>query len=95
MNFFYYWLNLKKDVEEFVARCFYCQRVKEVCKHLGGMLQLILILEWKWEVIYMDFIIGLPRTSKQHDSMMVFFYRLSKVDHFILVRITYSTSEIA
>lgn len=25
---FYYWLNLKRDVAEFVARCFDCQRVK-------------------------------------------------------------------
>ena len=43
VNKFYYWLNLKKDVAEFVARCFDCQHVKTECKHLGGLLQPIAI----------------------------------------------------
>ena len=30
---FYYWPNLKKDVAEYVARCFDCHRVKAECKH--------------------------------------------------------------
>ncbi len=38
VNHFYYCLNLKRDVPEFVARCFYCQRVKAECKHPGGLL---------------------------------------------------------
>ena len=40
---FYYWPNLKRDVVDFVARCFDCQHVKENCKNLGGLLQLIVI----------------------------------------------------
>jgi len=35
---FYYWLNLKKDVAEFLARCFNFQWVKANCKHPGGLL---------------------------------------------------------
>ena len=53
---FSYWPNLKKEVVEFLARCLDCQQVKVECKHLGGLLQPIPILEWKWEVISMDFI---------------------------------------
>jgi len=53
------------------------------------------IPEWKWEVISMDFIIGLPRTVKQHDSIVVVFARLSKVAHFIPLKTTYSSSEVA
>lgn len=64
MKKFYYWPNLKKEVVEFVARCLDCQQVKVECKHLGGLLQLILIPEWKCKVISMEFIIGLLRTSK-------------------------------
>lgn len=41
----------------------------------------------------MDFITGLPRTVKKHDSVVV--HRLSKVTHFIPVKTTYSTSEVA
>ena len=43
----------------------------------------------------MDFITGLPRIVKQHDSIMVMVDRLSKVAHFIPVKTTYSTSELA
>ena len=43
----------------------------------------------------MDFITGLPRTVKQHDSIIVVVDRLSKVAHFILVKTTYSASEVA
>jgi len=52
-------------------------------------------MEWKSKVISMDFIIGLSRTVKQHDSIMVVVDRLSKVAHFILVKTTYSASEVA
>eukprot|EP00253_Pinus_taeda_P029813 PITA_29813 len=74
----YYWTNLKKEVVDFVARCIECQQVKVKCKHLTGLLQCIPIREWKWEVISMDFITGLPKMSKQHDAIMVVVDRLSK-----------------
>jgi len=43
----------------------------------------------------MDFITGLPRIVRQHDSIMVVVDRLSKVAHFILVKTTYLASEVA
>jgi len=36
-----------------------------------------------------------PRTSKQHDSIMVLVDRLRKVLHFIIVKSTISISEVA
>jgi len=91
---FYYWSNLKKDMAEFFVVCLDCQRVKAKCKHAGVLLQLILILEWKWEVISMDFITGFSRTSRQHHSIMVVVDRLTKVVHFILVKSTYLASDV-
>lgn len=61
---FYYWLNLKKEVEKFVAICLDCQQEKVESKLLGGLLHPISILEWKWEVISMNFITRLLRTSR-------------------------------
>jgi len=95
MKKFYYWINLKKDVTEFVARCFNCQRVKGESKHPGGLLQPIAIPRWKWEVISMEFITGLPRRLRQHDSIMVVVDRVKKVAHFIPVKSTFSTSDVA
>ena len=81
VNKFYYWLNLKRDVVELVARCFDSQPVKAKCKHPGGLLQPIVIPEWKWEVISMDLITCFSRTVRQHDSIMVTLDRLTKVAH--------------
>lgn len=80
---------------EFAARCLDCQQIKVECKHPSGLLQPIAIMEWKWEVISMYLITGIPRTVKQHDSIMVVVDSLSKVAHFIPVKNTYSSSEVA
>ena len=92
---FYYWLNMKRHVAELVARFFDCQCVKVECKHRGGLLQHIVILKWKWEVISMDFITRLQRIMRQHDSIMVIVDRLIKVEHFIPVKSTFSASNVA
>ena len=95
MKIFYYWLNLKRDVVEFVVMCFDCQHVKVECKHPSGLLQLIAITKWKREVIFMDFIIGLLKTVKQHDSIMVIVDMLTRVAHFVLENSTFSASDVA
>ena len=43
----------------------------------------------------MDFITGLPTTSRQHDSIMVVVDKLTKAAHFIPVKSTYATDDIA
>jgi hypothetical protein len=58
----YWWYGMKHDVIEYVALCDTCQRVKAEHQRLAGLLQPLKILEWKWEEIGMDFIVGLPRT---------------------------------
>ena len=95
MKRFYYWSNLKRVVAEFVAKCFDYPRVKAECKNPGGLLQLIMIPKWKWEVISMDFITGLTRTMRQHDSIIVIMDMLTKVSHFIPVKSTFLASDVA
>jgi hypothetical protein len=43
----------------------------------------------------MDFIVGLPRTPKGNDSIWVIADRLTKVAHFIAVKIIYRTEQLA
>ena len=42
----------------------------------------------------MDFITKLPKTSKQHDSIMVVVDKLTKAAHFIPVKITHKATNI-
>jgi transposase InsO family protein len=42
----------------------------------------------------MDFIIGLPRTNKKHDSIMVVVEKLTKATHFFHVNTTHTTANI-
>jgi hypothetical protein len=43
----------------------------------------------------MDFIVGLPRTAKGHDLIWVIVDRLTKVAHFVAVRINYRVEKLA
>jgi hypothetical protein len=43
----------------------------------------------------MDFIIGFPRTSNQHDSIMVVVDKLTKFAHFIPLKTTHKVADVA
>ncbi|XP_069145580.1 uncharacterized protein [Solanum lycopersicum] len=60
---------MKTGIAQYIAKYPNCQQVK--AKHLkpGGLTQIIEVLTWKWEAINMDFVVGLLKTRKQHDSI--------------------------
>ena len=91
----YWWYGLKRDVATHVALCDVCQRVKAEHQRPAGLLQPLKVPEWKWEEIGMDFIVGLPRTRDGYDSIWVVVDRLTKVAHFIPVKITYNGAKLA
>jgi transposase InsO family protein len=53
------------------------------------------VLEWKWEEIAMDFIMGLPKSQSGYDSIWVIMDQLTKVAQFIPVKTTYSGLQLA
>ena len=54
-----------------------------------------MVPEWKWDKVGMDFITGLPRSNKGHDSIWVIVDHLTKVAHFIPVKTTYDGNQLA
>jgi hypothetical protein len=84
----YWWYGMKRDVAAHVALCDVCQRVKAEHQRPAGLLQPLKMMEWKWEEIGMDFIMGLPHTWDGYDSIWVIVDRLTKVAHFIPVKTT-------
>jgi hypothetical protein len=91
----FYWPRLKKDITDYLAKCLECQQVKAEQRHPARLLQTLPIPEWKWETISMDFIIGLPKSTKQNDAIMVVVDKLSKDSHFIPIKSTCKAIDIA
>jgi hypothetical protein len=78
-----------------VAESDTCQRIKADHLRPVGNLQPLSILEWKWENICMDFIVGLPRTSRGYNSIWVIVDCLTKSAHFIPVATIYRVGQYA
>ena len=86
---------MKRDIVDFVSKCPNSQQVKVEHQKPRGMTQEIDIPTWKWDVINMDFITGLPRTRGQHNSIWVKVDRMSKSSRFLAVKTTYSAEDYA
>jgi hypothetical protein len=68
--------------------------VKDKHRHPTCLLQPFPIPKWKWEVVTIDFITKLPRTTKQHDSIMVVVDKLTKAAHFIQMKLIHKATNI-
>jgi len=87
---------MKKDVVDYTTKCMYkCRTVKVEHRQLTSLLQPLLVPEWKWKVAIIDFITKFPRTTRQHDSIMILVDKLTKVAHFIPVKLSHKAIDIA
>jgi hypothetical protein len=86
---------MKKDVVDCIAKCMECQRVKVEHRHPAGLFHPFPIPKKKWEVVTIDFITKLHRTTRKHDSIMVVVDKLTKVGHFVPVKMIHNTTNIA
>lgn len=84
----FFWPSMRKNIAKYLNKCLECQQAKVEHQHPAGLLQPIPVPEWKWEVISLDFIIGLPRSKRKNDSIMVVVDKMRKETHFILVQST-------
>jgi hypothetical protein len=91
----FWWSNMKVDIDKYVSECDTCQRIKASHLKPSGTLQPLSIPSWKWDDISMDFVSGLPLTSRKHDSVWVILDRLTKTGHFIPVHTKYDAKDYA
>jgi hypothetical protein len=86
---------MKREIAKYVSQCDTCQRIKASHLKVAGTLQPLPIPSWKWEDLSMDFIVGLPNTSRHVDSIWVIVGRLTKTTHFLLVHTTHRAEKYA
>ena len=91
----FWWTRMKREIARYVSECDTCRRVKASHLRLAGPLQPLSIPSWKWEDISMDFIVGLPKTSRGYDSIWVIVDRLTKSAHFLPVKTIYRAQHYA
>ena len=95
MKQYYWWRGMKKDISEYVAKCLTCQQVKAEHQVPSGLLNPLLISQWKRDNITMDFVSGFPLTQRKHDAVWVIMDRLTKSAHFLPIRLDYSMDRLA
>jgi hypothetical protein len=91
----FWWTRIKREIVKYVSECVTCSRVKADHMRPAENLQPLSMSEWKWENICMDFIMGLPCTSCEYNSIWVIVDRLTISAHFIPVSTTYRVRQYA
>jgi hypothetical protein len=91
----YWWTRMKREIAKYASECDTCQRIKANHLKVAGTLQPLPIPSWKWEDLSMDFIVGLPNTSRHHDSIWAIMDRLTKTAHFLPMHTTHRAEKYA
>ena len=79
---FYFWPKMQHDVKKFVEGCRVCKHAKGRIHNIG-LYQPLPIPARPWDSVSMDFVLGLPRTQRGHDSIYVVVDRFFETTHFI------------
>ncbi|KAG7559371.1 Ribonuclease H-like superfamily [Arabidopsis thaliana x Arabidopsis arenosa] len=92
---YYNWINMKRDVATWVSKCQTYQQVKTEHKVPGGLLQNLPLPEWKWDMITIDFVTGLPTTTGGKNAIWMIVDRLTKTAYFLAIKKTGSADVLA
>jgi hypothetical protein len=88
------WPKLKQDVVSYISKCQVCQQAKSEHTRTPGLLQPLPIPEKAWDIISLDFIEGLPKSSR-YDTILVIVDKFTKYGHFLPLSHPYTASSIA
>ena len=87
-----YWPHQFKDVSWYVKTCLTCQTTKQGQATSGLLLQEPPPVK-RWEVIGIDFVLGLPVTPRGNDMILTVIDHLTKRAHFIPTSVTATSQD--
>jgi len=90
----FFWPKMRRDMERFMACYTTCQNAK-LQHNPRGLYMPLPVPSAPWEDISMDFVLGLPRTKNERDSVFVVVDRFSKMAHFIPCHKTDDATHVA
>jgi hypothetical protein len=91
----FWWTRMKHEMACYVSECDTCRKVKADYMKPRGLLQPLSVLNWKWDDIIIDLIVGLSLTTHKFNSIWVIMDRLTKSAHFIPVNTNYNVQKYA
>ncbi|GJU37051.1 RNA-directed DNA polymerase [Tanacetum coccineum] len=90
----FYSPKMERDVNRLLERCRTCHIAKTHSSNAGLYTPLSVPVA-PWEDVSLDFILGLPRTQRAKDSVMVGVDRFLKMAHFVPCSKTFDASQVA
>ena len=89
------WPNMHAEIRHYVSTCLTCQLNKPSTLLPMGLLQPLPIPDRPWQVVTMDLITALPRTTAGHDAIVVFVDKLTKWATYVLTTTTVDAPMLA
>jgi hypothetical protein len=90
----FYWKGMKHQVQQYVRKCSICQQAKPERSRYPGLLAPLPVPEQFWQMISMDFMEGLPCSSR-FNCILVVVDKLSRYAHFIGLTHPFTASTVA
>nr|GEZ60234.1 retrotransposon protein, putative, Ty3-gypsy subclass [Tanacetum cinerariifolium] len=95
MKKLYWWPNMNADIATYVSKCLTCAKVEAEHQRPSGLLVQPKIPKWKWDIITMEFVTKLPKSSQGYDTIWVIVDRLTKSTIFTPIRETDPMDKLA
>ncbi|GJV95573.1 putative CCCH-type zinc finger family protein [Tanacetum coccineum] len=90
----FYWPKMERDVIRLLERCHTCHIAKTHSSN-ACLYTLLSVSVAPREDVSLDFVLGLPRTQRAKDSVIVVVDRFSKMAHFVPCSKTFDASQVA
>jgi hypothetical protein len=88
------WKGLKSDVQKFVQHCQVCIQAKSDRSCYPSKLQPLIVSSESWEMVTMDFIVGLLKSASAN-CILIVVDKFTRYGHFIALSHPYTTHSVA